>query len=88
MPFTPIALIDLSADNLSKERNLHAFVSKNAHIEGSRVVKLIGHAMWTIKVSLKHPQFKRIGIHFFQEIFDVALRKLPAPHKLVIVAYV
>jgi hypothetical protein len=44
--------------------------------------------MWTIKVCLKHPQFKRIGIHFFQEIFDVALWKLPAPHKLVIVAYV
>jgi hypothetical protein len=86
--FTPIALIDLSADNLSKERNLHAFVSKNAHIKGSRVVKLISHAVWTIKVSLKHPQFKRIGIHFFQEIFDIAFWKLPAPHKLVIVAYV
>jgi hypothetical protein len=44
--------------------------------------------MWTIEVSLKHPQFKSIGIHLFQEVLDVALRELPAAHKLVIVTYI
>jgi len=83
---TPIALIDLGANNLSKEGYLHAFVSKKTHIKSSRVVKLISHPMWTIEVSLEHPKFKSIGIHLFQEVLNVALWELPAAYKLVIVA--
>ena len=88
MTLTPIALIDLGANNLPKEGYLHAFVSKKTHIKSSRVVKLISHPMWTIEVSLKHPKFERIGIHLFQEVLYVAFRELPAAHKLVIIAYV
>ena len=88
MALTSKALIDLSANNLPKEGDLHTFVSKKTYIIGCGVVKLIGHAMRTIKISLEHPQFKRISIHLFQEVLYVAFRELPAAHKLVIVAYV
>ena len=86
MTLTSIALIDLSANYLLKEGYLHTFVSKDAHIIGSGVVILICHAVRTIEVSLKHPEFKSIGVHLFQKVFDVAIGKLPAAHKLVIVA--
>ncbi len=88
MALTPITLIDLGANDLPKEGYLHAFVSYKTHIKGSRVVKLIGHSMWTIEVSLEHPQFKSIGIHLFKKVLDGALRELPAAHKLVIVTYI